>query len=43
LLMQVETPFRIWGYPGLAMVFFMMAATGGLVLVLQILFYDERE
>ncbi len=29
MLMQVETTFRILGYPGLAMMFFLAAATGG--------------
>jgi ubiquinone biosynthesis protein len=28
MLMRVETSFRIFGYPGLAMVFFLAAAFG---------------
>ena len=42
MLMRVETSFRIFGYPGLAMIFFLMAAAAGLVLVFSILFYDEK-
>jgi predicted unusual protein kinase regulating ubiquinone biosynthesis (AarF/ABC1/UbiB family) len=42
MLMRVETSFRIFGYPGLAMIFFLLAAAAGLVLVFSILFYDEK-
>ncbi|MGB9180532.1 MAG: AarF/UbiB family protein [Pyrinomonadaceae bacterium] len=42
LLMRVETSFRIFGYPGLAMIFFLVAAAGGLWLAFTILYYDER-
>jgi predicted unusual protein kinase regulating ubiquinone biosynthesis (AarF/ABC1/UbiB family) len=42
LLMRIETSFRIFGYPGLAMIFFLMAAAAGLVLVVSIVFYDEK-
>ena len=42
LLMQVPTSFRILGYPGLAILFFFVAAAGGFVLVLNILFDDRR-
>jgi len=41
MLMRVDTSFRIFGYPGLAMIFFLLAAAAGLVLVFNILFYDE--
>jgi ubiquinone biosynthesis protein len=41
MLMQVGTSFRILGYPGIAMIFFFLAAIGGLGLMLQIL-RDER-
>jgi len=41
LLMRVETTFRIWGYPGLAIIFFIAAATCGVVLLINILFYDK--
>ena len=40
-LMQVGTSFRILGYPGIAMIFFALAAIGGVGLMLQIL-RDER-
>lgn len=42
MLMRVETSFRIWGYPGLAMIFFLLAAAAGLFLAFSILFYDEH-
>jgi Predicted unusual protein kinase len=42
MLMSVPTTFRIFGYPGLAMVFFLAAATGGVILVFNILFGDEK-
>ncbi|HKE60796.1 MAG TPA: hypothetical protein VKB46_29020, partial [Pyrinomonadaceae bacterium] len=42
MLMRVETSFRILGYPGLAMIFFLIAAAAGLMLVFNILFYDEK-
>jgi ubiquinone biosynthesis protein len=42
MLMNVPTAFRILGYPGLAIIFFIIAATGGILLVLNILFYDEK-
>ena len=43
LLMRVETSFRIWGYPGLAIIFFLCAASAGVVLLLNILFYDKSK
>lgn len=42
MLMRVETAFRIWGYPGLAMILFLLAAAAGLVLAFSILFYDKK-
>src|SRR5439155_1154256 len=42
LLMQVDTTFRIFGYPGLAMLCFIAAATGGFGLVVSIFVNDER-
>ncbi|HEX7295597.1 MAG TPA: AarF/UbiB family protein [Pyrinomonadaceae bacterium] len=42
MLMRVETNFRIFGYPGLAMIFFLLAAAAGLILVFNILYYDEK-
>lgn len=41
MLARIDTTFRIWGYPGLAMIFFLIAATGALVLFIQITFKDR--
>jgi predicted unusual protein kinase regulating ubiquinone biosynthesis (AarF/ABC1/UbiB family) len=41
LLMQVPTTFRILGYPGLAILFFLAAAFGGVALVVSILASDR--
>ena len=41
LLMQVPTTFRILGYPGLAMILFMLAAGGGVMLAVQIINHDR--
>ena len=43
MMMRVETTFRIWGYPGLAILLFLAAAGGGVVLLINILFYDKGE
>jgi ubiquinone biosynthesis protein len=40
-LMRVETTFRIWGYPGLAILFFIGAAAAGIMLLINIFFYDK--
>jgi hypothetical protein len=40
MLMQVPTNFRLFGYPGLAMLFFLVAAGGGLWLAFTILRSD---
>ena len=42
MLMQVSTSFRILGYPGIAMIFFFLAAVGGVALMLQILRDDRK-
>ena len=42
MLMSVPTSFRILGYPGLAIIFFIAAATGGVLLIANILSYDKR-
>ena len=42
LLMRIETSFRIFGYPGLAMVLFTLACGGGLALAWQIMRSDFR-
>ncbi len=41
MLMRVEASFRIWGYPGLAIILFLAAAGGGIALLINILFYDK--
>lgn len=41
MLARVDTSFRLFGYPGLAMVFFLIAAIGAVALMVQILFKDE--
>jgi ubiquinone biosynthesis protein len=41
MLMRVETTFRIWGYPGLAILFFLGAAAAGVMLLINIFFYDK--
>jgi ubiquinone biosynthesis protein len=41
LLMRVETPFKILGYPGLAMIFFLIAACMGIGIIVSIVFYDK--
>jgi len=42
LLMHVPTQFRLFGYPGLAMLFFLGAAGIGVWLVLSISIQDQR-
>ncbi len=42
LLMPVETSFTLFDYPGFAILFFLIAALGGIVLLFQIFFQDER-
>ena len=42
LLMRVETSFRLFGYPGLPMIFFLLAAIGALILIFNILLYDKK-
>ena len=43
LLSQVPTDFRILGYPGLAMLFFIAAAAGGFHLLISIFVHDHRD
>ncbi|MDT0686532.1 ABC1 kinase family protein [Autumnicola psychrophila] len=42
MLMQVPSEFMILGYPGLAMLFFLLAALGGIYLSYIIIFKDEN-
>lgn len=41
MLMSIPSAFTIFGYPGLAMIFFLLAAIGGVILSYVILFKDE--
>ena len=43
LLMNVPTDYRILGYPGIAMIFFLVAACGGVLLTLNILLSDINQ
>jgi ubiquinone biosynthesis protein len=42
LLMRVETKFRILEYPGLAIILFLAAGAASAVLILDILYYDDK-
>ena len=42
MLMLVETSFRILGYPGFAMIFFMLAAIAGIGLAVTIVMTDVK-
>jgi hypothetical protein len=41
LMMQVPTRFVLFGYPGLAMLFFLLAAACGFLLVISIVWSDD--
>jgi predicted unusual protein kinase regulating ubiquinone biosynthesis (AarF/ABC1/UbiB family) len=41
LLMRVETPFHLFGYPGFAILCFLGVGGGGLFLILRILMHDH--
>ena len=41
VIMQVPTSFRLFGYPGLAMILFITAAGGGAMLAAQIVAHDR--
>jgi ubiquinone biosynthesis protein len=43
LLMRVDTDFRLFGYPGLAMLCFLAAAAGGCWLLVNIFVQDQRD
>jgi predicted unusual protein kinase regulating ubiquinone biosynthesis (AarF/ABC1/UbiB family) len=42
LLMRVPTEFQLFGYPGLAIICFLIAATGGVILLVNIVFQDRK-
>ena len=41
MIMRIETSFRLFGYPGLAMILFLIAGTGGLWLAFHIISHDQ--
>jgi hypothetical protein len=41
LMMRIDSSFRLFGYPGLAILCFMGAGGGGLVLIINILMHDR--
>jgi ubiquinone biosynthesis protein len=41
MMMQVNTPFRLFGYPGLAMILFLLAAACGFILILAVFVNDD--
>lgn len=43
MLMNIPTSFTIFGYPGLAMIFFLAAVAGGLTLLINIALTDRRK
>jgi ubiquinone biosynthesis protein len=42
LMMRVQTPFTLLGYPGIAMIFFLVAAAGGFWMLWSILRHDKH-
>jgi hypothetical protein len=40
--MRVETSFRILGYPGFSMIFFLIAAIAGIALAINIVMNDVK-
>jgi len=42
MLMRVETSFRILGYPGFSMIFFLIAAIAGIALIVSIVLSDVK-
>ena len=43
LLMQVQTPFNLFGYPGFAIILFILAIIGSLILFFNILWNDRKK
>jgi len=40
-MMRIETSYKIFGYPALAILLFLVAAGGGVALVVSILLHDR--
>jgi hypothetical protein len=43
LMMRVDTAFRLFGYPGFAMLCFLFAAAGGVAVVWDVVRHDRPE
>jgi ubiquinone biosynthesis protein len=43
MLMRVESTFRIWGYPGFAILLFIAAVVGGVMLMINIVMNDRDD
>lgn len=43
LLMRVDTPFQLFGYPGFAMFLLLLAAGGSIILIIKILISDRKK
>lgn len=43
MLMRVETSFRILGYPGLAILLFLAAVVGGIMLLVDVILHDRPD
>ncbi|HWS86995.1 MAG TPA: AarF/UbiB family protein [Pyrinomonadaceae bacterium] len=43
LMMRVESSWTILGYPAIAIIFFLLAALGAIVLVINVMFFDEKD
>jgi ubiquinone biosynthesis protein len=41
LMMRIETSFTLFGYPGIAMIFFLLAAAGGFAQIISIFLHDK--
>jgi len=42
MMMQIESGFTLFGYPGIAMIFFLIASAGALLLAWRVIFGDDR-
>lgn len=42
LLMKVDTSFKLFGYPGLAIILFLAAVFGGILFISSIILYDHK-
>ncbi len=42
LMARIPTTFQILGYPAIAIIFFLIASAGAVILILHILLYDEK-